>query len=92
MYAARPDADERQVRGAVAALHDLVADADEGALDRLPVHHLARAVLAHRHRSWPAPIRARAKKTPPRPCREATSDEPNCEAIIETLPDLAGPS
>jgi hypothetical protein len=46
--AARADADERQVGGALVALEDLVRDADERPLDGHRIHHQTAAVVAHR--------------------------------------------
>src|SRR5437899_2258241 len=65
VHAARPDADERQVLGALVVLEDLVRDADQGALDAERVHHLPPAVGAHR--------RPPDTKKPPRLSREACS-------------------
>src|SRR6185503_12978647 len=89
--AARADSDQSKVLGAAAALDDLVSDAHERPLDRLPVHDLPRAVLAHGHSRRANPS-TRAKKTPPRPSREAGLHAGVCGALIETLPDLAGSS
>src|SRR5262249_24912431 len=84
VHAARPDADERQIAGAVAALDHFVRDADDGAPDRLRVHDESRAIRGHDG--------TRVKKTPPRPGREASRDARVSAEFIVTLPDLAGSS